>query len=176
MNYFLKSLMLVAWGMFMANSCKPKEDPLPAPTTEGLNTFGCRINGKVWIANGIRNDQGPAAKAIEVEFKRLSASTFYLMIHTNASTKDRVQLSLPKGVIGTNRLKNLYDDPFAVYYDNQFRLFTSMESNPGKVVISRLDTINHIVSGTFEFDGQFIVNKEIVRVTEGRFDIDMDNL
>lgn len=160
----------------MANGCKPKEDPLPAPTTEGLNTFGCKINGKVWVANGIRNDQGPAAKAIEVEFRQLSATTFYLFIHTNASTKDRVQLSMPKGVIGTNRLRNRYDEPFAVYYDNQFRLFTSMEANPGNVVITRLDTVNRIVSGTFEFDGQYPVSKEIVRVTEGRFDIDMDNL
>ncbi|GAB3999800.1 hypothetical protein GCM10028807_51060 [Spirosoma daeguense] len=176
MNHFLKSLLLVAWGFFIANSCKSKEDPLPAPTTEGLNTFGCKINGKTWIANGIRNDQEPAAKAIEVEYRQLSPTTFYLFIHTNASSKDRVQLTLTKGVMGTNTLRNRYDDPFAIYYDNQFRLFNSMESTPGKVVITRLDTTNRIVSGTFEFDGQFSVNKEIVKITEGRFDINMNKL
>lgn len=175
MNSFLKSLLLVTWTLLIVNSCKPK-DALPAPTTEGLNTFGCKINGKVWIANGIRNDQGPAAKAIEVEFRPLSATTFYLLIHTNASTKDRVQLTLPKGVLGINRLTNRYDDPFAIYYDNQFRLFNSMDAKPGNVVITRLDTINRIVSGTFEFDAQYPVSKEIVRVTEGRFDIDLDKL
>jgi hypothetical protein len=176
MNYFLKSLLLVTWGFLMVASCKPKEDALPAPTTDGLNTFGCKINGKVWVANGIRNDQGPAAKAIEVEFRQLSATSFYLFIHTNASTEDRVQLTLPKGVIGTNMLTNRYNDPFAIYYDNQFRLFNTIESNPGKLVITRLDTLNRIVSGTFEFDGQYIVSKEIVHVTEGRFDINMNNL
>ena len=176
MHYFLKLLMLVTWGLFIANSCKPKEADLPAPTIEGLNTFGCKINGKVWIANGIRNDQGPAAKAIEVEFKQLSASTFYLFIHTNASTKDRVQLSIPNAVIGTNILEYRPDEPFAVYYDNQFRLFTTSALNSGKVVITRLDTVKRIVSGTFEFEGQYIVSKEIVRVTEGRFDINMDKL
>lgn len=176
MKYFLKSVLVVAWGLLIANSCKSKEDALPAPTTEGRNTFGCKINGKVWIANGVNNEQGPSAKPIEVEFRQLSTSTFYLFIHTNANTKDRVQLSLPAGKIGSNILTNRYNEPFGIYYDNQFRLFNSMEANPGKVVITRLDTINRIVSGTFEFDAQFIVNKEVTRITEGRFDIDMDTL
>ncbi|RDB06753.1 DUF6252 family protein [Runella aurantiaca] len=173
MKHFLKSLLLIVGGLFIANSCKPKEDLLPAPTTEGLNTFGCKINSKVWIANGIRNDQGPAAKAIDVEFRQLSATTFYLVIHTNANTKDRVQLSLPKGVLGTNLLEYRYDEPFAIYYDKSFRLFTSKS---GKVVITRLDTINQIVSGTFEFEGEYIVTKEKVKITEGRFDINMNKL
>lgn len=176
MKLFLKSLLLVAWGMMVANSCKPKEDPLPAPTTDGLNTFGCKINGKVWIANGIRNDQGTPAKAIEAEYKQVSATTFYLFIHTTASTKDRVQLTLPKGVVGSNVLENRYDEPFAVYYDDNSRLYTTTSQNPGKVIITRLDTVNRIVSGTFEFEGEFIVNKETVRITEGRFDINMNKL
>ncbi|MCP1385429.1 DUF6252 family protein [Runella salmonicolor] len=173
MKHFLKSLLLIVGGLFIVNGCKPKEDLLPAPTTEGLNTFGCKINGKVWIANGIRNDQGPAAKAIEVEFRELSTTTFYLFIHTNASTKDRVQLSLPKGMVGTNLLEYRYDEPFAIYYDDSFRLFTSKS---GKVVITRLDKVNQIVSGTFEFEGEYIVTKEKVKITEGRFDINMNKL
>jgi Family of unknown function (DUF6252) len=168
--------MLMTWGLSILNSCKPREDILPAATTEGLNTFGCKINGKVWIANGIRNDQGTVAKAIEVEFRQLNASTFYLFIHTNADTKDRVQLSLPKGVMGTNLLEDRYDQPFAIYYDNNFRLFTTKSPNSGKVDITRLDTVNRIVSGTFEFDGEFIVTKEKVTITEGRFDINMNTL
>lgn len=166
----------MAWGLSIFNSCKSREDILPAATTEGLNTFGCKINGKVWIANGIRNDQGTAAKAIEVEFRQLNAGTFYLFIHTNADTKDRVQLSLPKGVIGTNLLEDRYDQPFAIYYDNNFRLFMTKSPNSGKIVITRLDTVNGIVSGTFEFDGEFIVTKEKVTITEGRFDINMNTL
>jgi len=171
MKYFLQPLTLLLFGLFILNSCEPKEDALPAPTTEGLNTFGCKIDGKVWIADGIRNDQGPAAKAIEVEFKRLSATTFYLFIHTNASTKDRVQLTLPKGVVGTNLLEDLYDKPFGIYYDNNFKIFKTKSSNPGQVVISRLDTVNRIVSGRFAFDAEFVVSKETVKVTEGRFDV-----
>lgn len=176
MNYFFKSLLFAAFVLTVFHSCKDKDGDLPAPTTEGLNTFGCKINGKVWIANGATNDPGPSAKAIEVEYQQLSSSTFKLSIFAAANSNDRVQLTIPKGTIGTSILTNRYDDPFGIYYDNKFRLFNSMEAKPGKVTITRLDTINRIVSGTFEFDAQFIVNKEIVRITEGRFDIDMDKL
>ena len=172
---FSKTLFFTSWMLLAMVGCE-SEDTLPAPTSEGRNTFGCKINGKAWVPNGVSNEHGPSAKAIEVEFTKLSDSTFYLLIHTNASTRDRVQISLTKGVIGKNVLRNRHDDPFGIYYDSQFRIFNSMESKPGQVVITRLDTLNRIVSGTFEFDGQYVVNKEIVRITDGRFDLDMDDL
>lgn len=45
------------------------------------------------------------------ESRPLSDSTFYLFIHTNASSKDRVQLAQTKGVMGTNKVRNCYDAP-----------------------------------------------------------------
>ena len=50
---FLLPIIAVAW----LNSClkdppgPTKKDPCPWPdiTTEGLNTFGCKINGKEWV-------------------------------------------------------------------------------------------------------------------------------
>lgn len=171
-HFLLYLSLLFAVGMlFITNSCQ-KKDALPEPTTEGLNTFACKINGKVWIANGIPTGN----KAIEVEFKQLNADTFYLFIHTNGVEKDRVQLTLPKAVKGVNVLNYTLNEPFGVYYDNKFQLFFSRDANPGKVVITKLDTINRIISGTFEFEGMELVNKQKVSVTEGRFDIDLDNL
>ena len=176
MNRFLKLSLLASWVLCTVSSCKSKEKSLPEPTTQGLNTFGCKINGKTWIAEGGSHGQGPGARPIELEFRSLSATTFYLMIHTRASSGDRVQLTLPHGTLGANTLTNRYDEPFGIYYDNQFRIFDSMESNPGNVNITRLDTVSHIISGTFHFDAQFIVDKQIVRITDGRFDIDIDSL
>ena len=61
-HFLLYPSLLFAIGMlFIANSCQ-KKDALPAPTTEGLNTFACKINGKNWIANGIPTGN----KALEV--------------------------------------------------------------------------------------------------------------
>lgn len=88
--------------------------------------------------------------------------------------KDRVQLTLPKGVVGTNLLEDLYDKPFGIYYDNNFKIFKTKSSNPGQIVISRLDTVNRIVSGRFTFDAEFVVSRETVKITEGRFDVKYD--
>ncbi|MCF2447087.1 DUF6252 family protein [Dyadobacter sp. CY345] len=176
MNYFLRALLIIVFVSAISNGCKSDEESLPAPTSEGLNTFGCKIDGKVWIANGLSNESGPSAKAIDAELRIIDSKTFYLMIHTSSDSGERVQLTLPKGNTGSNGLGNLYDKSFGIYYDNQFRIFHSMETNPGKVVITRLDTINQIVSGTFEFDAEYVIDKKVVKVTEGRFDIDLKTL
>ncbi len=171
-----KSLFFAVGVLLMMDGCQTK-DSLPEPTMEGRNTFGCKINGKVWIADGMPAGMPPGTpggKPIEVDFKRLNADTFYLFIHTNASTKERVQLTLPMAVVGVNPLSDR--EPFAVYYDDNFRHFFSKGPNAGKVVITKLDTVNRIISGTFEFEGQEIIHKQKVSVTEGRFDLDLDSL
>ena len=176
MNYLIKNFMGLIWALSALMGCKSQQDALPPPSTEGLNIFACKINGKSWIANGRSNDQGPSGKPIEIEFRKVSADTFYLMIHTHADTKDRVQITLPGGVIGENTLTDRYGAPFGIYYDNQFRIFNSMRNNPGSVRITRLDTVNQVISGTFAFDAQYIVDKSIIKITEGRFDIDIRSL
>ena len=145
---------------------------------KGLNTFGCKINGKAWIPDGMPAGQSPFGKRIEVEFYRSKADTFYLLIHTSASTKDRVQLLLPKATIGVNVVTGWEPNSLglAVYYDANFRHFYSYGPNAGKVVITRLDTINRIISGTFEFEGQEILQKQTVSITEGRFDLNLNDL
>ena len=109
----------------------------------------------------------------------MKADTFYLFIHTGASTRERVQLTLPRATLGVNVLKDWGSNPsaFAVYYDDvNFRLFYPSGPNAGKVVITRLDTINHIVSGTFEFEAQETLQKQKVSITEGRFDLNLKTL
>jgi len=39
------------------------------------------------------------------------------------------------------------------------------------VNITRIDDVNMIVSGTFQFDAGSIYNSDVLHVTEGRFDV-----
>ncbi|GAB3342275.1 hypothetical protein GCM10027299_56970 [Larkinella ripae] len=175
----IKPLLLATGMVLLAVSCR-KEESLPEPTTEGRNIFACKINGKAWIANGNPAGQPHLVKPLEVEFRQAGKDRFYLLIYTNARSNDHVQLLLHKGQPGVNTLSDWYGKPdslgFAVYYDASFRHFYSYGSNPGQVVITRLDTVNRIISGTFEFKGQEILQKQTVEVTEGRFDIDLKTL
>ena len=43
--------------------------------------------------------------------------------------------------------------------------------NTGAITITKFDTINHIVSGTFYFKAKLEDGTETVNVTDGRFDI-----
>jgi hypothetical protein len=46
---------------------------------------------------------------------------------------------------------------------------------PGELVITRLDTVNMILSGTFWFDAMNMVN-ETVKIRDGRFDLKIDQI
>ncbi len=162
------SLLCIIWFL-----CGCQKDLLPAPTQEGLNTFGCKINGKAWIPDGAPAGKGPAEKPIEVTCARVKGDTVSLFIYACASSLDRVQLTLPRATPGENILKayGQNDPAFAVYYSNDFKQYFQTSPNPGKVTITKLDTVNRILSGTFEFTGMETVNKQKVQITEGRFDL-----
>lgn len=57
MKQNILKLILVCTGLFFVFACKknpPVEpaDELPALTHEGKNTFGYKVNGEIWVANG----------------------------------------------------------------------------------------------------------------------------
>ena len=51
MKNILTILVSVAIILSLASSCKKEKmpDALPPITTEGKGTFGCKINGEIWI-------------------------------------------------------------------------------------------------------------------------------
>lgn len=149
------------------------KDPLPKPTTEGRNTFGCKINGKAWEPAGLQGET-PPVWPIEITFFQVSADTFDIFIYTSkAGTNEHVQLTLPKAVKGHNVLKNSVGEAFGVYYDNNFLHSFTFNPGSGDVNFTRIDPVNGIVSGTFEFEVRESISKRIIKITEGRFDIDI---
>ena len=59
---------------------------------------------------------------------------------------------------------------FSFYRPNPDReLFTGPDT-PGRIVVTRFDTVARVVSGTVEFTARHDAGGKTVRVTEGRFD------
>lgn len=167
----LKIIAFITITGLICNSCG--KDPLPEPSTEGRNTFGCKINGKVWKPNGLQGET-PPVWPIDITFSQLSADTFNIFIYTSlAGTNEHVQLTLPRAVKGYNALKNTPGEAFGVYYDNDFWHYFTSNQGSGSVNFTRIDPVNGIVSGTFEFEVEGNVNKRKIKITEGRFDIDV---
>ena len=179
MRHLLRLSLFVIFTPLVFAGCT-KDHLLPDATSDGRNTFGFKVNGKVWIPDGTPAGKNPAMKPITIEFSRVKADTFSIAIYASASTMDRVQLTLPKATLGINQLTDSrqYATPsFAIYYDDiNYRHFYQYGVNPGKVVITRLDTLAGVISGTFEFEGQEILKKQTVSITEGRFDLNIKSL
>ena len=60
--------------------------------------------------------------------------------------------------------------PFSFYKPSPDReLFTGPDT-PGRIVVTRFDTVARVVSGTVEFTARHDADGTLVRVSEGRFD------
>jgi hypothetical protein len=177
----MKKLMpfLLAASLFLlAASCK-KDDPLntnklPPATTSGKNTFGCKVNGEVWIAHieggvfdfpiyAIHDTGWPGCDQLLVVGKRKYDE------QADISQQVSVELRCPK--LGENQLlfnKGAFLD-FRIC--NQGYRYALDTLSPCTVFITRLDSINFIASGTFEFTAINDDCKDTLRITEGRFDV-----
>ncbi len=56
------------------------------------------------------------------------------------------------------------------YYDGSNRYVTDSQ-HTGTVTITRADTVNKIIAGTFEFTGYDPKTKQTISISEGRFDV-----
>jgi hypothetical protein len=47
-----KLFILILLLSSFLTACSNDEEVLPSITAHGANTFGCKVNGQVWVANG----------------------------------------------------------------------------------------------------------------------------
>lgn len=172
--------LLICLGI-VSLSCQ--KEKLPKPSRSGKNTFGCKINGKNWVPHGTggfgrieptsggyfysannRPDVWIRAyddrKSFDLFLNNVTTTGEYLL---NQTTRPKGQLLRPANYGAYSIDGNTIDDPDYAYITS--RQYT------GKVTVTRADTVNRIVSGTFEFTAYDSDSKKTVRVTDGRFDI-----
>jgi hypothetical protein len=174
-------LLIIASFVLLSAGCKKHKskypiDQLPPETQTGANTFGCLIDGKVFIPKG--NPLGGPIKKASYQF--LNGGYYFGISGIDKSNPedvtdvgirgDSVQLIagtylLSKysaknyfGGVGFSKILQMRKD----YYTNEIQI--------GQIVIKHFDTVNQIVSGTFWFDAKNS-NGQIVQVRNGRFDL-----
>ncbi len=202
MKSHLKYLLPLLTFILIASSCQKEEieveDELPSITQAGLNTFGCKIDGEVLIPK----DGDPSffiGESVGLKAGTMKGGSVngnrvrYFYIHAvNAQDAggDYLFLYFPNlDAVGTYTLGN---STGSTMFENNspnhsIVLKNDMNSNGirylsfengGEINITRYDSINSIVSGTFEFD---VVKEsdplsDTISVTEGRFDINWRTL
>ncbi len=149
----------------------PTEEQLPPITTTGAGTFGCKVNGKVWVAKSNKTGWPPTYAAIDRNKNWLTFinGNIVLSNHTDIVIGIEFNYTFDSYYPLFVKKNGSSSAGYTNYISNQFWQTDSIIG--GGVNILRFDTTNQIVSGTFFFN---CVNKETndtMHITEGRFDM-----
>jgi hypothetical protein len=197
----MKTTIALLLTTILITSCSNEntENPLnnlPPETQTGANTFGFIVNGQAFKPrDGMGNFGGsPPANAItfwgepsgnqlynEIEAGNFKdgrpASRIILHLHSlhqlGAGEYIWKETNFFKGVYGlmhNNVFSRIYDAP-----SNSFKWYGSYQ-NSGKVIITKYDFNNRIVSGTFSGKLRLQNGTEEIEITNGRFDLKWSTL
>jgi hypothetical protein len=160
------------------SACK-KEDPLPTATQSGVNTFGCKINGKTWIPDGGGGFSGikPLFGGYVDTLISPVANSVYISAYKSDKTKIDLHLQGVNkiGVYPLNQYSGMvyaFTRPlnYGAYFPDPAKAFVTNPTYQGTITVTRADTINKIISGTFSFTVYDPESKQTIHITEGRFD------
>lgn len=169
--------MKLSWSLgliFLFAACKKEVSELPDATQTGANSFGANVNGKFWVPKGVGIIGKPALEAY-YDINR----TVVINARNFAATPTESEFEI---IIKNAKTPGVYllndDSGSSVYYvERKFtptgEWKTSNQYN-GRINVTVADTVNRIISGTFEFQAASLYNESPLTVTEGRFDVKID--
>jgi len=163
--------LIILWLMLSTlTSCDPgldgnKKDnrteleKLPPLTTTGENTFGYLLNGKAIVVSSTaritaiyQKDNLQLGGGIKSASENLDITIF--------PPYPSLEESIPYDI---NKSARYYDFTKGCYYELE-------DTYTGYILFSKIDRINYIISGTFEFSTA-TNDCDTVRITDGRFDL-----
>jgi len=177
----MKNLLFLLIILFTLSCCDKDNNPfsvndqLPAETQTGANTVGCLVNGQVFLPKqeGINPDVNCFYQLVDGEYfftmnfadlrgtgrKDVSVQTFRINLQANQT------YVLNKNYI----LDGDYTGGGGSYSTSLSNEFNTNTIKTGELKITKLDSANAIISGTFWFDA---INSagEVVEIRNGRFD------
>ncbi len=176
-------ILLFLWSFIVLIACKNDDnspvnpvDALPPATQIGAQTFGCLVDGKPFFPDRFGSGTPSAFYqningffTLGISATRRAADPW---ITVGLGAQDIESLTTKDYVLGTEN-----SGFFAGYYlldaGLELRVWT-LDSEPGKLTITRFDEQQFIISGTFEFTVLDNDGKEI-KITDGRFDLNYTN-
>jgi hypothetical protein len=181
----MKRFRLIIW-LLVFTQCewvKPKEaaPKLPEATQVGANTFGCLLNGKVWIPKGKSSLFRPNLNASYYPDNQGRFIVSAYQYNKDTDIEERIGLSIDTVLKGSGLRvylpevgRNQQTQAIVfTYNDPKDRYFISRDSGVycwGNINLTRIDRENAIFSGTFMFTLK-ATGSDTIKITDGRFDI-----
>ncbi len=176
----MKKLFLLLVTAFVISCCskddnvpKTELEKLPPPTQTGANRIGCLLDGKAFLPGYYNNST--------ICFYQFVDGNYYFAVSLNNRDHDNNIIGIDLGINGKKLtegetyqlLEFLPNNASASYI---YGLFESTTDNvyTGELTITKLDEINHTVSGTFWFDVKDTYGV-VHQIREGRFDFQYTN-
>ncbi len=147
------------------NDPKPKTEleKLPPATQEGKNTFGCLVDGKAWVIEV--STHAPSYYQVGV----LSITAF---LNNNYFDQGISIIILEANLTETEYILTEYPQIFGRLRDyNSNCEYLTSTLYTGRLIITHFDQTNFIISGTFEFEGYSANCSKVIKITNGRFDL-----
>jgi len=178
----MKNSLIIIFCLLLFNNCKKKEiDALPPATQNGANTFGCLINGNAWVSTGKPSSlSGSGMKPIEggYQYRYNDSLRNNVLLWATRGDGTTVQLYINR-VFKPGTYQLLFNSgtypssvvPYSYgFFSDNTSLYLTSTYHKGTVIITKADTLNDAVAGTFQFEGYDNVTKKTISVTNGRFD------
>ncbi|HZF63970.1 MAG TPA: DUF6252 family protein [Chitinophagaceae bacterium] len=165
---------IVSTGLFccLLLSCKKEVSELPPATQTGANTFGAIVNGKLWAPSGF----GIAPTAPILDAYYMPGRSVIIHARNFASSPKESEFEIQLTNVKTPGVYEFREGTgnSAYYVERRFMPTGEWRTNNqhgGSVNITLTDTVNKILSGTFQFKAASVYNESPIEVTEGRFDL-----
>ena len=172
----VKKLVVIAVFISLLTGCIKYELPkfeypeptMPEITQEGKNTFGFYLNGEEWLT---RFNFLSAVVPLGFNYDKGRFNLFANRINSKTNTDQSIIITIQDSVFTEGKYKLFqYDKSGAEFRDGVDSCsYTTSTQYGGEITITKLDTSNKIVAGTFYMT---LVNDkcETLHITDGRFD------
>lgn len=174
----MRSLPLLLRGflaVLLLTQCT-KKDPapqLPPETTTGAMTFGCKIDGRVFVPRTAYPNAG-----LDVRYDYLGTGKgggFFLSIPaTNwaATPIEAVRITTDSLLVQEGHTYPFRTSNGSAHAEYQLTVdYKKLDQNDGALTITHFDPNRGIISGRFAFVGTNKATGRQVHVTDGRFDV-----
>lgn len=169
LTFFSTLLLLLAACNREAPQPTDPLDLLPPATQTGENTLGFLLNGEPWTPN--RLFQGDYRKSDG----RFGFSARNVQFDENGNHSGSHfgigSISVPIYNEGNYTLSDYGNISGVIVFFKDCSEYWSSAEVPGQLRISKLDTVNRIISGTFHFRAINSDCQDTLIITHGRFDV-----
>lgn len=170
-------LILILASEIQCKKSAPPKDQLPPITQDGNNSFGCRVNGVIWVPHfncsvftgnckelGLEVFQGDSISKLPISFT--------LGVKRTGSDGTNSSFIMYSPLANVNQTGNIFDSIVVLYQRDTASYYYHFPPSYtlGAVNLTKLDTINNIIAGTFYFTLHNSAGDSVV-ITDGRFDL-----